>query len=209
MSEVPTLTIDEFWDLIHRSKNETEGKLERAKWLRSMLATRPVGEIADFHWWLSVAKQRVNTWDMYSAFSGIFLVGSADSFDYFLSWLIGLGREVFEEVAMRPDSLIHLPAIERLLQLQLDWVRSGGELPVWTREDEPYFYQLGGMARKLYLALTDDDFDGLEAKLDAYGVTYSIADPEGERWEPSDPDEMAVRLPGIYRYMKHYQQLLE
>ncbi|MGW2214069.1 DUF4240 domain-containing protein [Nonomuraea sp. NPDC001684] len=89
------MDIDGFWDLVERSAQETATRQERVSWLEEHLSRLSAEEIVDYEAWFTLCANRACTWDMYAACWTITGSGSSDGFEYFVDWLISLGRGPF------------------------------------------------------------------------------------------------------------------
>jgi hypothetical protein len=180
---------DGFWQLIERSARETSGKDERARWLVSKLARVPRHHILDFQICLDGCRRRLDTFELWGA-AGLIFEGfcSDDSFWYFTVWVIGTGRQSFEEVCTSPDNLVDVPEVARLARRPRR---------TWSNEEWPAWELLGYVARKVYDEMTGEE-DGLFDALEARGhISPSVPRPAGN-W----PD---LRSPGGYE--RHYPRL--
>jgi Protein of unknown function (DUF4240) len=156
--------LDEFWALIERSR-EAHGDQEEA--LRKLLRGRTSDELQEFHRIFDEQNARAYRWDIWGA--GYVLNGGLgdDSFDYFCYWLIGRGRDTFEQVLADPDSLADVPGAE----------------PGKTD------------AEGLWGAAWEAHQDTYGTKLPIpEGSSKVPAEPAGEEWDDDDLDELFPRL---------------
>ncbi|MFF5211400.1 DUF4240 domain-containing protein [Streptosporangium sp. NPDC000396] len=109
---------DAFWELIERSGREADTKDGRLAWLDGELSRCSAEEIVDFETWSTSAANQGCTWDMYAAYWSVFGMGSTDGFEYFVYWLMSLGREAFERVTECPDRVIELSQVLHVLKLR-------------------------------------------------------------------------------------------
>ncbi|MFF4661326.1 DUF4240 domain-containing protein [Streptomyces sp. NPDC001381] len=105
----------QFWQLIAAARDQALDPDESeavAREATSLLASRPAEEI--------VAAQQV-LWDLMAEsytnplWAAAYVINggcSDDGFDYFRSWLIAQGREVFEGIVADPDALAGLPIVQ-------------------------------------------------------------------------------------------------
>jgi hypothetical protein len=187
---------DEFWRLIEQSGREASGKETRAAWLQDALEQRSAEDIIDFKSCLLSARRRVDTWLMWGAMRALFGFGSDDGFWYFHMWLVGLGREVFEQVARDPDALADVPEVQRLVAME----HRG---PSWTNDDWPQFEILDYVADKAWERVTTHGRESFYDYLEARGhELFALPHPSDEDWELDDEEESARRLPRINRYMR-------
>lgn len=201
------MDVDGFWTLIEQSEQQTTLRAERVAWLEERLSALPAEEIADFAGWWTLAANRGCTWDMYAVYWFLMGSGSSDGFDYFVSWLIGLGREAFEKVADCPDAALDVPQVQHVLELQRSFARDranrsrGGRRVMWTREEWPEFELLSYVSYEPYRKATGLDVDSLYDTLKARGITSTFPSlPDGEGWDFDDMDEATRRLPRVARY---------
>jgi hypothetical protein len=183
------VSLDDFWELIHRSAIAAGGQGERAEWLTGQLARLPVPAIVEFELHLAAQRKRADTWLMWGA-AWIILQGwcSDDSFFYFQPWLVGLGRETFERAAGDPDSLVGVPQIRRLAGRP----RSG-----WSDDEWPDWELLNYVAHRACERAAGDE-DGLDSALEAQGL-HRICDaaPQDDPWNFGDPEQRHTRLPRL------------
>ncbi|MFD0885656.1 DUF4240 domain-containing protein [Streptosporangium algeriense] len=78
---------------MERSGRETGTRQARLAWLTDELSRRPAEEIVDYGAWWKTAQGRGCTVDLYAAYCFVFGRGSLDGFEYFVNWLISLGRD--------------------------------------------------------------------------------------------------------------------
>jgi hypothetical protein len=100
------MDLNEFWTLIERSR-DAPGDQEEA--LTRLLAGRSSEDLQSFHRHFDSQLARAYRWDVWGA--GYVLNGGMgdDSFDDFCGWLVGRGRNAFEQVLADPDSLADVP----------------------------------------------------------------------------------------------------
>ncbi|MEV4367230.1 DUF4240 domain-containing protein [Nonomuraea sp. NPDC049637] len=149
--------------------------------------------------------------DLYAAHWFVFGSGSLDGFEYFVSWLISLGRESFEKVADCPDLLIELPQVLRHLDLKRAYSGSkkarSRDVLRRLEEEGPDFEQLASVACEAYERITGSEGVGLYEAVRGRGVFGSFplvpalgGVPEGEQWDFEDLGELVRRLPRIARH---------
>jgi len=204
------MDVDDFWGLIERSGRETDTRKARVAWLVDELSSRPVEEIIDYHIWWTTTQNHGCTIDLYAAYWFVFGMGSLDGFEYFVNWLVGLGRETFEAVADCPDRLIELPQVLHLLELEKSYANSTEPRPLdpeQMREERPEFESLAYVAYHAYEQVTGEDPAGLGEAANARGASGEFplvpalgSVPHGEQWDFDDEQELARRLPRIARY---------
>ncbi|MGW2161901.1 DUF4240 domain-containing protein [Nonomuraea sp. NPDC001699] len=189
------MDIDEFWHLIEESAGETAAKKARLQWLHERLVRRSAEDIIDFASWMEVARRKVDTWLMWGAMRALFGSGSDDGFWYFQIWLVGLGRESFERVAHEPDTLVDVPAVQRLVAMRRNQER-------WTDDDWPEFEELGYVAHRAWDQATGQERDELAEALRSRGYElFAFPNPTDEAWELDNRKESARRLPRVHRYL--------
>jgi hypothetical protein len=183
------VTLEDFWMILQRSAAETSSQYQRTEWLTAHLARQPLTEIIEFELHLAAQRKRVDTRLMWGAAWNIFQGWcSDDSFWYFQPWLVGLGRDSFEQIAADPDSLAETREIRRLAGRP----RSG-----WADDEWPGWELLNYVALNAHERATGEA-DGLDAALEARGL-YRICDafPEDERWDYDDVAQRRARLPRL------------
>ncbi|MER7501236.1 DUF4240 domain-containing protein [Nonomuraea pusilla] len=203
------MDLDEFWDLIERSGRETDTRKARVASLADELSRRPVEEIVDYHAWWTISTNRGCTVDLYAAYWFVFRMGSLDGFEYFVNWLVSLGRETFEAVVDCPDRLIEVPQVLQLLELEKSYANGTKALPRdpdQAREERPGFEALAYVAYDAYTRVTRQDPDGIHQAMhvrasDGFPLIPALGSvPHGEQWDLDDERELARRLPRIARH---------
>ncbi|MET9250432.1 DUF4240 domain-containing protein [Nonomuraea sp. NPDC003709] len=216
------MDIGGFWELVERSARETGTRQARVAWLKDHLSGLSVDEIVDYDVWFSTSANRACTWDMYAVFWTVTGFGSSDGFEYFVNWLISLGRDAFEKVADCPDRILELPEVQRLFELMRNfsherttWSGDGRfrlkrvtriRREVWPREDDPEFESFAYVTFDPYRQATGLEVDSLGDAVRARGVrrkfpflTYH-AEPDDEEWDFGDEAEFVRRLPRLARH---------
>lgn len=183
------MNIDAFWTLIERSGHKHADEFGRTRWLQTTLAQLRAPAIVDFAILLDQTRRHADQWVMWGA-ANLIMGGtcSGDAFFYFQPWLIGLGRETFEQVAAEPDLLAELPHVRRLANVpRRDW----------SRDESPQWESLNYVPHYAYQRLLGPDAE-IEQALDARGYrTRSDPRPTGRDSTYYDPAETARRLPGL------------
>ncbi|MEO3886246.1 DUF4240 domain-containing protein [Nonomuraea sp. B5E05] len=205
------MDLDEFWDLIERSGRETGTRRKRLEWLEGELSRRPVEEIVDYEVWWKTTHDRGCTVDLYAAYWFVFGMGSLDGFEYFVSWLVSLGRATFESVVECPDRVIEVPQVLHLLELEKAYAnrtRRPPKDPEQQREESEGFEVLAYVAMKAYERVTGQEPDALleaaYARVESSGfplVPELGSFPHGENWDFDDEEELARRLPRIAAHL--------
>jgi hypothetical protein len=120
---------------------------------------------SDDHLRHAAAMDETEFWDLWGA--GYMIAGGMgdDSFDYFCDWLIGQGREVFEQALADPDSLANVPA---------------------AAEEEVEAEELRYAVQKAYESTHGNELP--------FGGPTTPAEPAGEEWDEEDVDSLYPRL---------------
>ncbi|GAA2780998.1 DUF4240 domain-containing protein [Streptomyces showdoensis] len=181
-----------FWALMGELRHRPGSRDDRLQWLRGELARGPAQECVAFQVELEAACDRSYRADLWSAAERI-LGGrcSDDGFHYFRLWLVGLGREVFEEALVSPDGLAGVPEVLRL---------AGRSRDSWCEAEEwPDLEALDYVAADAYEDLTGVADEG-EAFFDALDAAQGEEAPDPEappREEPLDEAGMP-RLAALF-----------
>jgi len=103
---------NQFWNLIDESRrginlDHREGNMDRqVAALTTLLSPLSADEVLEFRELRNELMVQAYTWELWGA---AYLLGggacSDDMFTYFRSWLISMGRRVFESAVANPDSL--------------------------------------------------------------------------------------------------------
>ena len=96
------MTIDEFWNLIERSRKGTAGCEEQVEKLTALLTALPSTDIVSFEHHFNERMSESYRWDLWAVAFIIQGGCSDDSFDYFRGWLIAQGRDYFEAAMNDP-----------------------------------------------------------------------------------------------------------
>ncbi|WP_049564518.1 DUF4240 domain-containing protein [Nonomuraea sp. SBT364] len=215
------MDIDGFWDLVERSARETGNREERVDWLENHLSALTAEEIVDYRAWFTICANRACTWDMYAVCWTITGYGSSNGFEYFVHWLISLGRESFERVTGCPDLVLELPEVQRLFELSRNFIHERSSLSAdgalrlrrvtqvrfqrWPDDDYPSFELFSYVTYDPYRRVTGDESAHPGEAVRARGIdskfpflTY-VAEPDGEEWDFDDEAEFARRLPRLAR----------
>jgi hypothetical protein len=154
---------NEFWTLIDRSREDDPDA--QADELERLLSGRSRDELEAFDRIYREQLARAYRWDLWAA--GYVIAGGMgdDSFDYFCDWLVGQGREVFEQALADPDSLADIPGVE---------------------EDEIEAEELRYAVQKAYESTHGEE-------LPPTGPSRP-AEPAGDEWEEDDVDAVVPRL---------------
>ncbi|MFF4198081.1 DUF4240 domain-containing protein [Nonomuraea sp. NPDC001831] len=216
------MDIDGFWDLVERSAQETATRQERVSWLEEHLSRLSAEEIVDYEAWFTLCANRACTWDMYAACWTITGFGSSDGFEYFVDWLISLGRDAFGKVTECPDRLVELPEVQRLFELSRNFshertsASKDGAVHLvrltrvrrqrWPDENWPEFESFAYAACHAYERVIGQDTAHPAEAVQARGITSAfpflsfLAEPEDEAWDFNDRAEYTRRLPRLARH---------
>ena len=178
-----------FWNLIESCRQQTQDPDERLVWLRGQLARWPEAETVEFQICLDRVLTPTFTWDLWAAADRIMGWCSDDSFFYFRLWLVGLGRDMFEQAVRDPDALAGVPQVRRL----------AGRAPQdWADEEWLEWEELDYVAGKAFQDVTgkteDDFYDAVEAR---EGEDLEPMDPVGEQWDARHDEQATRRLPRL------------
>ena len=112
---------DRFWALIDASRNGFDpehpqgNQARQAGQLREILAGMDPDEVVGFKWTFVRLMQAAYHWDLWGAAYIIEGGCSDDAFSYFRSWLISMGRGVYEAALRDAESLVDVaqaPGVE-------------------------------------------------------------------------------------------------
>ena len=183
------MDVDGFWALIEQSRQATSDPHARLRWLQRQLARQPAAEIVDFQIRLDQIRRRADTWQRWKT-AVLIKDGwcSGDGFWYFQVWLIGLGRQAFEQAVADPDNLASVPEVLRLV---------GRPVQDWSNDEWPQWESLGYVAVEAYEQRTGDA-EGFYDAMEARGHHSPTGPhPTGEDWDVQNPAEAARRLPRL------------
>ncbi len=143
------MNAEHFWQIIDSSRSRfdparAEGNMEQQlAELRDALLRLPPGEVVDFANHFRSQMNRAYHWDLWGAAYIIAGGCSDDGFEDFRSWLISMGRRVFEDALSNPESLLDVadaPGVEDVffeafshVPAQVHEERTGRELPPYPR----------------------------------------------------------------------------
>ncbi|MFE4972181.1 DUF4240 domain-containing protein [Kitasatospora sp. NPDC056651] len=162
----------DFWQIIDETRDAADGDPdEQADLLVERLLQLTPDDVIDFARLFQARYRRAYRNDLWGAAYLLLDGASDDTFDYFRSWLIGQGREVFEGGLAEPDDLADL-------------------LPEFDEEEDGEAEDLGYAADEAYEQLTG---------LPLPEVGGRQADrPGGPALDFDDPDAMAKRFPKLW-----------
>lgn len=134
---------ESFWDLINSSEGLAE---KRIAYIAARLATVSLEDVCAFNFLQDRQMNRAHTALLWGAAYLILDGCSDDHFDYFKSWLILQGKELFDATVRDPDTLADLefddnyyPSCEEFLYVagRVYRERTGSELPDMPYEPRP------------------------------------------------------------------------
>jgi hypothetical protein len=163
---------DDLWDLVERARVSAADPADAAEVTANvvdLLTARGPDGIRALDADLRTVMARAYGWPLWGAAHIVNAGCSDDGFDYFLGWLVGQGRDVFERALADPDSLAD----------------------VVSPEDEGTFgnEELVGAAWTAYERATGDDLpDG----------DFLARPGLGPGWDFDDPEEMRTRYPRLW-----------
>ncbi len=139
------MKVDQFWNIIASSRrgfdpSRRDGNMDQqAEELRRLLSELPPEELLEFDRHFTGQMNAAYRWDLWGAAHLIAGACSEDGFVDFRSWLISMGRHVFEEALSNAESLLDVadaPGIEAVFFEEFPQVaaqvyeeRTGQELP--------------------------------------------------------------------------------
>ncbi len=167
---------DNFWQIIAQSRADFDADLEIGNMERQsdrfydLLSQLKPKKIIAFDRIFHELLAESYRWDLWGA-AYILSEGmcSEDSFDYFRSWLISMGQEVYEKALENPDSLVEFagqPGVEDI-----------------------FFEEFANVAPEVYLEKTGEI-------IPAPNISLPPA-PLGEQWQ-ENPEDLNRRFPGLW-----------
>jgi hypothetical protein len=114
VAHMPKMAEEEFWELVDTHVNRQSDGSINVKPLRDVLIKMAPPRILAFHERVLTYYAESYTWPLWGAAWLIHNGAPDDTFDYFRSWLIGQGREVFTAAMEDPDSLAKVATPEAL-----------------------------------------------------------------------------------------------
>jgi len=170
-----------FWKLIDDARaavdvdacdNGDEFQDQQVEHLTAALRKLGADAVREFDMRMTELKNRAYRWDSWGA--AYWLGGGCgkDGFADFRANLVSLGRKMYEAVLKNPDALAG----------------------IFDRPDVPYLQGegFGYIPGKIYQELTGKP-------IDFKGYPEGPEDPEGEKWDFEDEEEVAERLPKLYK----------
>ena len=94
-----------FWAVVREARADADGCDAFAERVVDHLVTLPIAEIHDFRRVMDELLDRAYDWDLWGAAFVINGGCSDDGFEYFRSWLLTQGQQVYERALKEPDSL--------------------------------------------------------------------------------------------------------
>lgn len=175
----------DFWALIDRSWGEPRSMEGRDERLVRLLTELPAAEIVEFERLKDQVLRRADTVDLLAA-QNLLMGGSGggDGYFYFLHWLIGMGRSVYEAVTADADALVDLPLPPAV-----------GDYHGWP--EWPDWEGLISIADQAYSRVTGVEAGDYGCPRDLTG-SLSDADTVGEPWDITSRAELSRRLPRLY-----------
>lgn len=170
-----------FWSLIEKSRKGKQRIKHQVqinnliKELKKLSAT----EISEFNLIFNSLLSKSYRWDLWGAAYIINGGCSNDTFDYFRSWLIGQGKEMFYKALHDPESLTSLISH----RLEYDW------------EGLEY------CAAEAYEAKTGEDI--YSAQDNERSVPSFLKEPMGEEWKEED---LPTRFPKLWEAFHDYKK---
>lgn len=125
------MNVEQFWKLIESSRSgfdpdRTDGNMEQQReGLRSLLLKLPPAEVLDFRNHLLERMTAAFHWDLWGAAYIIAGGCSDDGFTDFRSWLVSMGRRVFEAAVSDVESLVEVadaPGVEDVFFEEFQYV---------------------------------------------------------------------------------------
>jgi hypothetical protein len=158
-----------FWDIIESAgRTARDDPGRQLAAVRTQLSGLSPEELVEFHRWFNRKLADAYTWDLWGAAYLINGGCSDDGFAYFRSWLISRGRSVYSGAVGDPDSLAGVVDPDR---------------------DDYEFEDLRGVAQEVYEETTGEGM--------AAGDFARPSEPEGDRWDFDDDEQVARRLPRL------------
>ncbi len=163
------MELQEFWEIIEKSK-QSAGTDQQAQYdaIKEMLSQMLVEEIMDFE--RHFQELQSTSW-LNVLWGAAYLINggcSDDCFDYFRSWLVAQGKDVFEKAVENPDSLADYEEAE---------------------EDKVEFEDLLYLSNRVYKEKIGENLPD--------SVYVTVYGSSGEDWDFDDENEMKKRYPKL------------
>jgi len=167
---------EKFWKIVESSLENFESEIEQEKKLISEIENLSVKEQIGFKLRTDKLSNEIYTSDMWCA--GYIVNGgcSDDGFDYFKSWVISKGKEVYYEVKKNPDALIDYATLEM---------------------EEYEFESFGYVALNAFKKATGDElYDYID--YDKFWKEEKINTQIQFNWREENPDSMKAICPQLF-----------
>lgn len=169
-----------FWQMIDESRALCDGDdavaraESQAEHLVALLKKRSDYEIEGFERRFTELMNASFTWELWGA--GVIINGGCDEdgFEFFRAWIIGQGRQVYEQALADPQSLLAL-------------VKAEPDPKDVLFEAEPLIFAAG----EAYIARTSEDID--------VAMPMRAAEPKGRAW---DDEELPRRFPALWAHFE-------
>jgi len=103
------MDITEFWELIHKARDAANGNAEKQSvLLTEELVKLPAEEIISFERIFDELKDNAYIGNLWDAATVIMYGCGDDGFQEFREWLVGLGKEVYENAIKNPETLVNV-----------------------------------------------------------------------------------------------------
>lgn len=165
------MTNDAFWSLIAQSRSASDGdKDAQVEALQSALSQIPPADILDFQRIFDACVDQAYRWDLWGAAYIIRGGCSDDAFIDFRSWLISMGRSIFEGAMADPDSLAD--------------VENGPDA-----EEDAFFEEFAYVASQVYEEVASGEMP--------HGQRNPPSEPAGDPWK-EEGDDLQIRFPRLW-----------
>jgi hypothetical protein len=166
-----------FWDIIRQSRG-TKNTLthnQQIKNLTKILYALHKADIIEFDKLFRSVLQKSYTWDLWGAAYIINGGCSDDKFDYFRSWLVGQGEDVFYKAINKPETLVDVVRLQETYEWEgLEYCALDAYEKKTGEQFKPYYKSNDGQ---------------------------SEIEPIGQKWKEN---ELPTRFPGLWRaFAKH------
>lgn len=159
----------QFWNIIAQSRHSKDADPEECQpRLIELLEELSADEIVQWNHLFDQLAKDAYTCDQLAACNLINGGASDDGFYYYRCWLIGMGREVYENALADPDSLAD--------------VLSG---------DDEAWAEIYATAHRAWMNVTGNPDTA------PYPARSETTDMKGEEWDIDDPDQVAARMPRL------------
>ena len=170
---------DIFWDLIEKSKQNSEDLFEMAEILSKELIKYSEIEILHFEHIFRIYDE-VATASKLMALSSLLVGGlSEETFEYFKGWLIGMGKEIYLGTLKNLDSICEMGIDFEELSCDFEEIIYLGEQTYYEKlgindgEIENYYKYKEAMEKNILdEKLVDEIFKEIDAEKDLYNPIY-------------------------------------